>query len=203
MTKIKAIIFDMGGVVNIDIMPAVYKRVSSAFHMNAAKIQPVMHKYFVDLQKDYISTLGFWHRVCKELDAHVSDSVLSKLYSQPYEEHSYLKKSMIDLIQKLKINYKIGLITNTINDHYQVALARGHYNIFDVAIISTIVKLRKPEKEIYLLALQKLQVKPEDAIYIDDYKKMLAPADELGMKTVLFTSVGQLKHELRLLGVVF
>ena len=52
-------------------------------------------------------------------------------------------------------------------------------------------KFRKPEPEIYPLAPKRLNVEPTECIFIDDREKNFAPAINLGMKTVLFTSTEQ------------
>jgi len=199
---IKAVIFDMGSVVLMDAKHYINKKIQATFHMNFKKIHSVMKKYLPDLQKDYIDVLTFWRRVCKDINVNIPDRVLKQIYLKQFIRRARPKKSMLSLIQQLKQHYKIGLISNTINDCYQHALAQGWYDIFDVAIISVIVKLRKPERKIYELALEKLCVKPYEAVIIDDEASFLVPAKKLGIYTIHFTSVKKLKQELKSLEVL-
>jgi epoxide hydrolase-like predicted phosphatase len=199
--SIKAIIFDMGGVVTIDIMPFINKEVERVLRMKPDKFLPVMDKYVDDLQKDYTDELSYWRRVCKELNIIVPDKKLIHLYSSPQEKHAKLKPEMVALIKHLKTKYKVGLITNTINNHYNFTIQQGWYDMFDVAIISNIVKLRKPEPEIYELALKKLFVKPKEVVFIDDIKEFLVPAKKMGIHTIHFTSYDALIQELKKLKI--
>jgi len=49
--------------------------------------------------------------------------------------------------------------------------------------------------------LQKLKVKPDEAVFIDDRKDFLDGAKKAGLKTILFMTVGQVKAGLKKLGV--
>ena len=49
---------------------------------------------------------------------------------------------------------------------------------------SCIEQIRKPNPEIYRRTLEKLNVKPEDAIFLDDFGQNLKPAKELGIHTI-------------------
>ena len=52
-------------------------------------------------------------------------------------------------------------------------------NIFE----SSKLRMRKPEKEIYMYVLEKLSAKPQEIIFIDDLGINLKPARELGIIT--------------------
>ena len=56
--------------------------------------------------------------------------------------------------------------------------------LFDVVIESSLVGLRKPDPEIYLLACREMGIAPDDALFIDDLGINLKPARALGMQTI-------------------
>lgn len=60
--------------------------------------------------------------------------------------------------------------------------------IFDVLVISGEVGLRKPDPAIFELTLEKLGVDARACVFVDDHPGHLAPAMEMGMKTVLHRS---------------
>ena len=49
---------------------------------------------------------------------------------------------------------------------------------------SCVEQIRKPNPEIYKRALERLNVNPEDAIFLDDFGQNLKPARELGIHTI-------------------
>lgn len=62
---------------------------------------------------------------------------------------------------------------------------------FKEKIVSGAVHLRKPDKEIFECALERLQCVPQDCIYVDNSVKNLRAAEELGMQTILFNRDGE------------
>lgn len=57
----------------------------------------------------------------------------------------------------------------------------------DFFICSCFVHLRKPDEEIYRLALDIAQVEPGEVIYIDDRKMFVEVAQSLGLKGIHHT----------------
>jgi putative hydrolase of the HAD superfamily len=106
------------------------------------------------------------------------------------------KKSLIEvdsaiiniLINLKRSGKKICLISNAdIIDvkHWEKS---SLYNLFDEAIFSYEVGYLKPEAEIYNIALNRMNAKPEECIFIGDGgSDELKGAKELGIKTILTT----------------
>ena len=59
---------------------------------------------------------------------------------------------------------------------------------FTAVVVSSDVGLRKPDRNIYLLAADRIGVEPAECVFVDDLEVNLAPARELGMSTVLHTA---------------
>jgi epoxide hydrolase-like predicted phosphatase len=57
---------------------------------------------------------------------------------------------------------------------------------FDTVVISSEVKLLKPDPRIYHWTLKRLHVKPEEAIFVDDMEKNVLGAQAIGMHGILF-----------------
>ena len=56
---------------------------------------------------------------------------------------------------------------------------------FSLKVVESCVEhIRKPDPEIYKRTLEKLNVKPEDAIFLDDFGQNLKPARDLGIHTI-------------------
>lgn len=59
--------------------------------------------------------------------------------------------------------------------------------LFDVVVESTKVGSRKPERRIYEICLQQLDVKPEESVFLDDLGVNLKAAKQLGIRTIKVT----------------
>ena len=67
---------------------------------------------------------------------------------------------------------------------------------FDEVVVSADINLVKPDPRIYQLAAERLDVALNECVFVDDNEGHLAPARELGMRTVLFRDSAQAKAEL-------
>jgi epoxide hydrolase-like predicted phosphatase len=57
-------------------------------------------------------------------------------------------------------------------------------DLFDVIVLSGDLGVRKPDREIYTVAVQRLGVTPERCVFVDDLGGNLKPAKALGMTTI-------------------
>src|SRR5947208_2449691 len=73
----------------------------------------------------------------------------------------------------------------------------GLRQYFPVFFSSCFLGLRKPDEAIYRLALQVTQRSPGECVFIDDREVNLECPRELGLHTILFQNVTQLRSELR------
>jgi putative hydrolase of the HAD superfamily len=90
---------------------------------------------------------------------------------------------MVAVVRALKGRYKLGCITNNLRregggDRW------GIFALFDDVIESSAVGLRKPDPRIFLLSCEHLGVRPEEAVFLDDFGVNLKGARALGMTTI-------------------
>ncbi len=88
--------------------------------------------------------------------------------------------------------YRLGLISNFERwlEEMLVELEVGH--IFDVAVISGIEGVEKPDASIYLRALEKAGVAAGDAVHVGDSPGLdVEPARSVGIETVLLDRLGR------------
>ena len=62
--------------------------------------------------------------------------------------------------------------------------------------------MSKPNPKIYILALEKLNLNPNQTFFIDDVPEYVDAASKLGISAILFLNPQQLRLELELLGVL-
>jgi len=111
----------------------------------------------------------------------------------------------VEIFKELKESnkYKIYALTNWSAETFPVALARYDFlNWFDGIVVSGAEKMRKPAPEFYQILLNRHQVKPEEALFIDDNYRNILAAEKLGIKSIHFTSAGELRKELVGSGII-
>ena len=174
------------------------------FDINKAKLSEEMSKEMEKLQRGEITTLEFWHKVCSDLDMECPpDDILRNIFPREYSRAIQVDGQMVELIKKLGQNYKLGVISNTIEDHEDVFKGFGILEFFDTVILSNEVDLVKPQPEIYELALGRLGVEAEECIFIDDMLSNVHGAKKVGMEAILFEGCNNLKENLDKKGIKF
>ncbi|MCY6371359.1 HAD family hydrolase [Clostridium ganghwense] len=107
----------------------------------------------------------------------------------------------VEILRKLKQNgYRIYLLSNYHKKAFKVVYDRFEFlKRVDGRIISSDLKLLKPEEEIYKALLETYNLKPEETIFIDDTFVNIEKARELGIKGICFKNSGDLYKELNTL----
>ena len=76
------------------------------------------------------------------------------------------------------------------------------FTLFDKAYISVDIGLMKPDKEIYNNVLEDLAISADKALFIDDKLEYVVGAEKVGIRSILFENLHQLKYELRRLDII-
>lgn len=86
---------------------------------------------------------------------------------------------------------RLGVLSNSWGPFYN----KTGWEIFEHAVLSRDVGLRKPQPEIYHLACEHFGVKPSECLFVDDLQLNIDAAYDVGMTGVLFTSTADtLRH---------
>ena len=103
-----------------------------------------------------------------------------------------VRPQMINALKSIKNKLVLACLTNNIqamdNGFEGNVSASGKHDevmqLFDFVIESSKVNVRKPDPNFYLLACEKANVRPDEAIFLDDLGINVKPAKELGMRTI-------------------
>ena len=184
---IKAIIFDFAGVIGSD---GYWIYLKEKLH-NLEDRKVYFQELSVRVDNAIITNQEFVQTIAKKLQ--VSNEIVWK----EIFKRIVINQDLLTLISQLKKNYKICLLTNY--THEWMSELIDIYKLdkyFDVKVISSLEKIVKPSKEIYLIALNLLKVKPEEAIFIDDRQHNVDGGENVGIKSLLFVSNEQLIKDL-------
>ncbi len=107
------------------------------------------------------------------------------------------KEEMFDLIDKLKEQgYKIGFLSNTEMPAVEYWKRNNYAKYFDEVVFSCVEHIAKPEAEIYELICERLEILPQESVFIDDKPEFVDGAKNIGMKGIVFENIVQLKKDL-------
>jgi len=117
--------------------------------------------------------------------------------SKPYPE-------MIELVRKLKTKYglKIVVVSNEARELNEYRIRKFNlYGFVDSFISSCFVHLRKPDADIFRLALDISQTPARQIIYIENAPMFVQIAEGLGIRSILHTDYKPTCAKLALLGL--
>lgn len=113
-------------------------------------------------------------------------------------EHTQPNIELLGYIKnELKEKFKIGLLSNASSDVLPGIFTAEQQELFDASVMSVFVGIAKPDPTMFALMCDKLGVAPTECLMVDDQQRHLDIAAELGMRTVLYVSIDQTKHDIQ------
>ena len=110
----------------------------------------------------------------------------------------------VSILEELeRAGFKLYALSNFPLAAFEKVCRRYHFfKHFDGFVISSKIGYIKPEPEIYQYLLKKYSLMAEKTLFIDDRPVNLAPAREMGIKTIHFTGPRELGNALTGLGIL-
>lgn len=106
---------------------------------------------------------------------------------------------VVEMAENYKIvgNFKLGLLSNISRDWMGEILSFfDEKKLFDEVILSGDINIVKPDPRIFMLMAEKLNLRPEECIMIDDVADNINGARIAGMHGVVFFSPDQAKEDI-------
>lgn len=187
---IKAVIFDVGGVLHGGESEFV-KDIVQELGLSSANVSNMWKQEVVLLGSGKISEQEFWNQLSRSYgvrQADVSENLLGRSFANGI--HPHLK--IAQLVAELKSKDPITVVfSNTVEPHAAELERLGYYKNFDKLFLSHKIGYRKPDPKSYNFVIKSLKIRPEEAIFIDDDQKNIEAANSLGLNGVLFKSENQ------------
>jgi putative hydrolase of the HAD superfamily len=201
MNSITTLFLDIGGVLLTNGWDtALRKQTAEHFHVDYTELDH-RHRVTYDTYEEGKMSLETYLRqiIFFEPRSFTATDVKNYILEQakPYQD-------MIDLVHRLKAVYglKIAVVSNEGREIAEDRIARFHLKDFvDFFIVSAFVHFRKPDLDIYRMALDVAHVPPQQVAYIEDRPLLCEVASELGIHSVLNRDAAETRQILAGLGL--
>lgn len=200
--KVKAILFDVGGVI-VDADLQAYDRIGARlFGTEPENIRKAAAHLVPDLECGRISSHNFWKLIETSLwslglGKPNQQTDLGALWESILAESVTVNHEVLRIARELAVSYRVGVLSNVIKDHAMLLSRLRVYDGFDPLVVSCQVGLRKPDPKFYKLAAKEAGVWCRQCLFIDDLEENCQAARAVGMKTHLFQNVETLRADLR------
>lgn len=189
--SIKAVIFDLGGVLVRTEDRSPRTRLAERFGLTYEQIDKLVFNSETATRAAMgeIDAQKHWEAICSKLSVPVEEA---EAVAQAFWGGDQLDQTLVDFIRLLRLRCKTALLSNHWS-HLRAELQERWeiLDAFDEVIISAEVGLAKPGKEIFELVVQRLGVDPEEAVFVDDFRENIEGARAAGLHAVLFKNTGQ------------
>ena len=134
----------------------------------------------IDIETQYLVNQGWLH----------TEEITRRSYLEHITVRSYyLVKQNIarvgDMLRSLAMSHKLILVSNFYGNLTTVLEDLGILDIFTDVVDSAIVNVRKPDSQIYNLAIHRNDIKPNNAVIVgDSMKNDIIPAQQLGIQSI-------------------
>jgi len=185
--SIKAVFFDLGGVILRTEYQAPRQHLAERLHMEYDDLV----RLIFDSSTAQQATVGevtaeeHWASVMMRLKRPKAEmgSIRDEFFAG-----DIIDLGLLDFLRSLRGKYKTGLISNAWDDLREYIVREKFDDAFDKMIISAEVKAAKPSARIYRIALEQLGVSPSETVFVDDFHENIKGCEKVGIKGIHFTS---------------
>ena len=188
--NVKNIIFDFGGVI-LDIDPE--RTMNEFVTLGFSSFEKLMSPVFVEsiiakFEKGILTPELFRQKLRSFMGIEVTDQEIDYAWNALLYD---IPKERIEIIEKVKENYNIYLLSNSNEIHYDLFVRdlqlrfgyREFDELFHKAYFSFDLHLLKPNPEIYEFVINQHGMIPEETLFIDDKPENIDAAKKLGLLT--------------------
>ena len=168
----------------------------------------------VDFEARHREAYGEWERGLVPVETYLDQTVFheprsftrQEFFAAMRSQSKLLPHGALGILQEIAAShrYTVGALNNEARESNEFRFDHfGLRPLFQVALSSCYLHLRKPDPEIYLLSLDILGKPAKRILFIDDRAMNTAAAEAAGMKAVRFEDADGLRRDLVALGVLY
>ncbi len=196
---IEAIILDFGGVfTRSEVTEALLERFDTQLGWQKGSMRAHLHsgETWELASTGKISSAEYWQLV----GAHLEDRLPSefRIFQRGVFRAEPIDPDMVALAEKLRRSFRLALCSNSMLDLPEILDEHPDVRrLFEVVVISAVVGYRKPDPAILRITAERLRLRPEACLLVDDKERNTRVAEALGMQAIVYRSPAQLSEELR------
>lgn len=195
---LQAVIFDYGEVLSGPPDPEAHRELLAISGVPEEPFEKAYWAHRLDYDADILNGQTYWQTVARDTGVEFSAQQIVQLLEVDARMWGNLNPAMIAWIPRIKAaGFRLGILSNMGHGVLEYLRARFSWlDQFDQLTWSCDLGVVKPDPAIYLHTIKKLNVKPEQALFIDNLQKNIVGAEAVGLNAALFENVEQLQSEL-------
>ncbi|MDO8481554.1 MAG: HAD-IA family hydrolase [bacterium] len=201
--NIKAVVFDFGGVIELYEGGTMLSAIAQYLGVSAADFRSV---YFQHNHLSNVKNLSWEDMILTVVSVFTKDKTKEDEVRKIIQDRASQRRVNTELLsffpQLKKLGLKTGIFSNANSALRERLKELCLLELPDVLVLSGDIGHQKPHKEAFQVLFEKLGLKPEEVVFIDDTPRSLEKAGEIGYIPILFKNNEQLKADLGDLGII-
>jgi len=193
---IKAVIFDFGRVISAQKPPSLFQTYERDLGLAPDTINTIMFQSeaWEEALLGRTTEAEFWQAIGPELGLKTAAEI--EAFHRRYHADEAVNEGVLHLIRRLHGRYKLAVLSNSPPGLTRWLDSWKILDLFHVVFCSGDEGIVKPDPRAFAQILARLEVKPEEALFIDDTREHVDAARVLGLHGVVFTTAERLEEEL-------
>jgi len=186
MSTIKALLFDLGGVVLTVDFGKVFRSWAQLSPLDEAQISSrfKIDEPYEQHERGLIDASVFFEHQRRALQLTGSDDELARGWNAIFETEITQSIEAIDTVRSRLPVYGFSNTNRTHQLYWEKHFPRVHAT-FEKMYVSSEIGLRKPDAEAFHYILNDISVQPDELLFFDDSIENIEGASKLGIQTVL------------------
>jgi len=201
--KIKAVIFDVGGVLIRTMDRTVRQGLEERLGLSRGEAEQLVFggKMGTAAQLGNINSVELWAWIGDRLGLDEAGVIR---FREEFFGGDHLDTALVDFIRALHgTGYQTAIISNAMDDlTHVVTNLYPMADAFDLIVGSAYEGIMKPDAAIFKRTLERLGRQPDETIFVDDFAHNIEGARAVGMHAVHFTPGIDIKAEFAVYGIV-
>jgi len=197
--SLRAVIFDYGKVISLPADAADHAEMVRLSGLESLLFDNYYWKFRDEYDGGFLTCAEYFRKIVATAGAApLPDQTITAMVEADCRMWTHLNPPMLEWVASVRqAGYKLGILSNLGEALVRYMTAQFPWlDQFDSLMWSSEHKLFKPQPEIYRITLNRLDVEPNEAIFIDDKPENILAAEACGMEGLVFTTYEALPSQL-------
>ena len=202
MQAIRAVILDYGDVISLPRDPAVLSEMAAIYKLTDDEFRKHYDFFRHEYDRGSFDAEAYWRQIGERAGVAPTAEEIARLRDADVRMWARLNQTILRWADQLRAaGFKTAVLSNMHLDMVERVRSNGEWSRrFDCLVLSSAIKMAKPEPEIFKYCLQCLGVAPQEALFIDDREPNVRAAEGIGIRGIVAPSTEELQARLRAIG---